>query len=194
MKKDLYAIKCKPTILLKDVKTIYGEKIDEINYDFINEVYVIKYRYESVRDYNVVIVESQVDFCELEDVRNIGGLILNYKRRNCNDGCDSNNTEIYSNMKLRLSNYQLSFERPTTFYYVFANDYVKDSVIKKELNDIIDKNIQRERNEKLYEISNNVNEMSWKINNILNSLSNEMAIQNKMLEKLQQDKLNKDIK
>lgn len=158
MKDKLYGAKSKPTVILKGVKMKNGDIKDELQCNFVNNIYISKYSHDCGNNMSLVIIEYQVTSEEFECVDIAEDLIVQYENKFSNDGSIFTQAECYKNMRSKLSTYQLSYDEVTTFYKVFTNDYVKDSVVKKELNNIIDKNIKREFNEQLRCIGQSIRE------------------------------------
>ena len=118
---NLKILRSVPNIILKNITTKTNETIEEYKFEWLTKVFVQEYS-----DYNMVVLKTNVFDMSLRNIREVESLIL--------DDCK----QCYSNMKLLLTFRESKCKGGTELYHIFASENIKENSLKKELNWLLD--------------------------------------------------------
>ena len=130
-----------PMLLFKEIIDKQGNKLcNEYESDILTDIIIQEYA-----GYNMIILKTNVDDTFMSNIKEVGELILKESSFNC-DMEYVNSDKTYKNMKLLLKLRESnSGERyKSEFYYIFADDNISLNALKKELNWMLDREINKQ--------------------------------------------------
>lgn len=134
---NLKILRSVPNIILKNITTKTNETIEEYKFEWLTKVFVQEYS-----DYNMVVLKTNVFDEQLSNIREVESLILD----ECIYDINTNPVDCkqcYSNMKLLLTFRESKCKGGTELYHIFASENIKENSLKKELNWLLDREINQ---------------------------------------------------
>ena len=151
-----------PNIILKGVTTKTYEIIEEYEFECLTNIFIQEYS-----DYNIIILKTNIfdgDFA-LNNIKCVDNLILSESVYDSD--CNTNNyKQYYKDMKLLLTYRDSKCGNVTDLYYIFASKDIKENSLKKELNWLLDREINQSMVENINNIISKIGHNVEGINNI----------------------------
>ena len=156
MDKKVFYVNGVPFVKFENVK-YRNLEIDDVTYDCLTKCAIQKNE-----NGNLIIFEANL---VKEDIENIGLLCdikLEYDYRNSKN-IHNDCVKIYKNMTLRMVQDFCECEDYQRRYLVFSDYRIKDSIKKKELNELINKYYKDEKINEIKNISKSINRSVEKV-------------------------------
>lgn len=160
MDKKVLVVQSVPKAVFKNVKyKNYTFILNKIDYNYITKCSIQKNE-----NGNIIILETNI---LKEDIDSIGlecDIELEYSCRDKNYTY-SDEIKVYNNMTLRLVQEYCETDGFQVTYLVFSDYRIKDTIIKKELNELINNYYKERKIQSFTDISLNINKSTDKILN-----------------------------
>ena len=156
MDKKVFSVNGVPFVKFENVK-YRNLEIDDVSYDYLTKCAIQKNE-----NGNLIIFEANIVKEDIEKIGLLCDIKLEYDYRNSKN-IHNDCVKIYKNMTLRMVQDFCECEDYQRRYLVFSDYRIKDSIIKKELNELINKYYKDEKINEIKNISKSINRSVEKV-------------------------------